>query len=165
MIEWILCAFYVATEEVSTPDSRFLAIMFSTVCMVVLYTAITLAAPNDAATRGFEKVGALSRMMSEQEDLSVTQNELALCRPVTVIFARGTNEPGNVGSLVGPPFFKALDLALGEENLAVQGIDYPATISGYLKGGDSKGTEKLASVSEEAAKQCPDTQIVLSGYR
>lgn len=47
--------------------------------------------------------------LSKRQSLSVTQNQLGLCRPVTVIFARGTIEQGNVGSLVGPPFFNALD--------------------------------------------------------
>lgn len=54
------------------------------------------------------EVESFSDGLSKRQSLSVTQNQLGLCRPVTVIFARGTIELGNVGSLVGPPFFNAL---------------------------------------------------------
>ncbi len=74
-------------------------------------------------------------------------------------------EGGNVGALVGPPFFNALSALVGDNNVAVQGVDYPANIWGYLSGGDVAGGAKLASLAAQAASQCPQTQIVLSGYR
>ena len=126
---------------------------------------ITSAAPIDDASKNFEKMGALSRNVSRSLSISDTRNELDLCRPVTVIFARGTIETGNVGSLAGPPFFNALSLALGADNVAIQGVDYSAGILGYLRGGDSTGSKKLASLTQQVAAQCPETQIVLSGYR
>ena len=63
--------------------------------------------------------------------------------PVTVIFARGTTEPGNVGVLVGPPFFDALGAIVGSGNLVVQGVDYPASVEGFLEGGDSGGAQTM----------------------
>jgi hypothetical protein len=97
----------------------------------------------------------------------VTRNDLVndICAPVTVIFARGTLELGNVGSLAGPPFFNALADIIDSQNLAVQGVDYPGTIAGYLEGGDPAGAATLASLVNQAVSQCPSTQIVLSGYR
>ena len=86
------------------------------------------------------------------------------CRAVTVIFARGTTEQSNVGSLVGPPFFQALANEIGASNLAVQGVDYAADIPGFLAGGDVNGSATLASLAVRAEKQCPDTAVVLSGY-
>lgn len=74
-------------------------------------------------------------------------------------------EPGNVGDLAGPPFFNALTAIVGSENVAVQGVDYGATIGGYLEGGDPAGASTLASMVNLAISQCPSTQIVLSGYR
>ncbi|KAK4690323.1 cutinase, partial [Lecanoromycetidae sp. Uapishka_2] len=122
-------------------------------------------------------MGALSAALSErnndaslhplerrQDELSDTRNELAECKPVTVIFARGTLELGNVGSITGPPFFEALAATIGGDNFAVQGVDYPATIEGYLEGGDPGGAATAAALLEQAATQCPGTQIVLSGY-
>ncbi len=101
----------------------------------------------------------------ESRDLD-TRNDLVngACLPVTVIFSRGTIEPGNVGLLAGPPFFDALGSLIGSENLAVQGVNYPASILGYLIGGDPNGANTMASLTNQAASQCPHTQIVLSGY-
>jgi len=101
-----------------------------------------------------------------RDNLSVTRNDLVngVCDPVTVIFARGTLELGNVGSLAGPPFTNALADIIGSENVGVQGVDYGATIAGYLEGGDPAGAAQLASLVNQAVAQCPSTQIVLSGY-
>lgn len=66
------------------------------------------------------------------------------CSDLYVIFARGTQEPGNVGALVGPPFFKALEDALGSSHtMAVQGVDYEATVTDYLEGGDPEGSQEM----------------------
>ena len=112
-----------------------------------------------------ETMGRLSTELSERQfDLSDTRNELGDCKPITVIFARGTIELGNVGSITGRPFFNDLDGLLGVDNVGVQGVDYPATIAGYLEGGDPGGAQTLADLTNQAASQCPDAQIVLSGY-
>lgn len=126
----------------------------------------TVAVPVDNnAADGVVELDFFSDGLSKRQSLAVTQNQLGLCRPITVIFARGTIELGNVGSLAGPPFFNALSAAVGYDKVAVQGVSYPATILGYLQGGDKGGATKLAALAEQAATQCPDTQIVLSGYR
>jgi cutinase len=95
----------------------------------------------------------------------ITQNGLSNpCKPITIIFARGTAEPGNVGLLAGPPFFGALGNLLNPSNIAVQGVDYPASIPGYLVGGSPDGSTKFAQLVGQAAAQCPQTQIVVGGY-
>lgn len=72
---------------------------------------------------------------------STTQNGLSgSCKAVTVIWARGTTEPGNVGVLVGPPFFNALKSRIGGGNVAIQGVPYNADVEGFLEGG-SPGAE------------------------
>ena len=95
-----------------------------------------------------------------------TSNDLlnGPCKAVTVIFARGTSESGNIGAIVGPPLEASLNNRLGS-NVAFQGVDYPATIENYLAGGSSAGASTLASLVNTAATKCPSTQIVLSGYR
>ena len=147
--------------------------MQSLILLVSLLSSALASPISNAQPQGFEQMGALSAALSNrspspfskrQNDFSVTRNELSECKPVTVIFARGTVELGNVGSLAGPPFFNALDLAIGAQNVAVQGVDYPATILGYLEGGDKGGAATTAKLLQQAASQCPDTKIVLSGY-
>ncbi|KAI4128951.1 MAG: hypothetical protein LQ347_003970 [Umbilicaria vellea] len=120
---------------------------------------------DDVKPRGFEKMAAVSNSeLVERISFSTTRNELGQCAPITVIFARGTVEPGNVGDLAGPQFFNALDILYGDSNVAVQGVNYPATIGGYLGGGDVGGAATLAALTNQAASQCPHTQIILSGY-
>lgn len=99
---------------------------------------------------------------------SDTQNDLTNgcpCKALTIIFARGTVEAGNVGARVGPPLFAAVANITGEANLAVQGVDYPAGIFGFLAGGDSAGSTLMKELVQQAISQCPETKIIMSGYR
>lgn len=51
---------------------------------------------------------------------------------------------GNVGILTGPPFFAALaEYINGTEQLAIQGVDYPADVEGFLAGGSTKGANTM----------------------
>jgi cutinase len=94
-----------------------------------------------------------------------TQNGLSgACKAYTVIFARGTTESGNVGTIAGPPFFQALATRVGAGNLAVQGVDYSADIPGFLAGGDKAGSQTMANLVQQAMTQCPSSKVVMSGY-
>jgi len=89
------------------------------------------------------------------------------CRPVTVIFARGTTSPGNVGEAgsEGPSFFNALASVLGgASRLAIQGVNYPADVLGFLAGGNAAGATTMFNLINTAASKCPSTKIVVSGY-
>lgn len=46
------------------------------------------------------------------------------CGNLVYIFARGTTEVGNLGTVIGPPFGRQLESQFGD--VAVQGVDYPA---------------------------------------
>lgn len=102
-------------------------------------------------------------------DLTLTsQNDLTNgtpCKALTIIFARGTVSPGNVGENVGPPFFQAVANITGITNLAVQGVNYSADIFGFLAGGSASGSRTMATLVEQAFTQCPQTKVVMSGYR
>lgn len=51
---------------------------------------------------------------------------------------------GNVGILTGPSFFAAIAAYMnGTAQLAVQGIDYPADVTGFLSGGSAAGTVEM----------------------
>ncbi|KAG6855912.1 hypothetical protein H0H87_009478 [Tephrocybe sp. NHM501043] len=86
------------------------------------------------------------------------------CAAVTVYFARGTTEPGTLGTIVGPPFQAALQTALAGQTLEFVGIPYPATIAGFLVGGDQGGATTMANDVTAKASSCPNTKIVISGY-
>lgn len=86
----------------------------------------------------------------------------APCKAITVIFARGTGESGNIGSVIGPPLQKALQSNLpGQVNY--QGVPYPADAAGNAQQGGTGGA-LMTSLAQQALQQCPSTKIVLSGY-
>ncbi|KAL3421566.1 Cutinase 3 [Phlyctema vagabunda] len=104
--------------------------------------------------------------IADAADIQITYNELSgPCKEYTIIFARGTSEPGNVGVIVGPPFFEALKAVVGSGNVAVQGVnDYPAEVGGFLEGGDPGASAEMAVLIQDALNQCPNTHLVVSGY-
>ncbi|KAK2629384.1 hypothetical protein QTJ16_000204 [Diplocarpon rosae] len=94
---------------------------------------------------------------------SSTQNAGSACKGMTLIFARGTTEGGNMGKVVGPPFAQALGKAMGGD-LAVQGVEYPADIKGFLADGDAAGSQKMAALVTQMMTACPETKVVMAGY-
>ena len=93
--------------------------------------------------------------LKRQLGTSTTENQFTdsnTCNDITVLFARGTTEAGNVGSLTGPPFFQALSTAVGANKLTVQGVDYAADVPGFLEGGDPAGTNTLAGLIGQVSK-------------
>jgi cutinase len=97
-------------------------------------------------------ISAVSGILTDFEDLladltgvQTTYNELGgRCTEYTIIFARGTTEPGNVGVLVGPPLFDALEELIPSSALTIQGVnDYSASVAGYLEGGDPAGSAEM----------------------
>ncbi|KAF9777480.1 hypothetical protein IL306_004408 [Fusarium sp. DS 682] len=88
------------------------------------------------------------------------------CRNVTMIYARGSTQDGNVGkaSALGPVLFNNLASRIGLSNLTVQGVPYKASVWNFIRGGDPKGSKTMAELIKRAASQCPKTKIVISGY-
>ncbi|KAK2757012.1 hypothetical protein FQN54_004981 [Arachnomyces sp. PD_36] len=84
------------------------------------------------------------------------------CQPLTFIFARGTTEMGNMGSVVGPPVASALRSSLNDK-VTVQGVDYPASAAGNAAMGAEGGPE-MAKLAQQALSNCPKTKIALGGY-
>lgn len=117
-----------------TPENAFLSILLKLLPPV----DGTIASVGGALTE-FEKLLVVAT--GDQD----TYNELGgPCTEYTMVFARGTTEPGNVGILVGPPFISALKSLVGDSALTVQGVNnYGATIDEYLEGGDLAGSIEM----------------------
>jgi cutinase len=47
--------------------------------------------------------------------------------------------------VAGPPLQAALKKALAGKSLTFTGVDYPASIPGFLQGGDAKGSKTMAA--------------------
>jgi hypothetical protein len=137
---------------------------------LLILSAFTVGLPMTLA--GFSDIHSVDSSIKVRSTLSARQfgsssDDLLNgdCAAVSVIFARGTTEPGNIGTIVGPPFLDNLQQVLGEDNVAFQGVDYAANVAGFLAGGDDEGAATMADLGTQAVSDCPGTQLVLSGYR
>ncbi|KAF2225325.1 hypothetical protein BDZ85DRAFT_295046 [Elsinoe ampelina] len=77
------------------------------------------------------------------------------CGALTVLFARGTTEPGTLGIMVGPRLFAEL------RNDTNGDVD-PATREGNINRGQDGGPE-MARLAQLAVQNCPETKIALVG--
>ncbi|KAK1816898.1 hypothetical protein LTR12_008737 [Friedmanniomyces endolithicus] len=94
---------------------------------------------------------------------TATDVDDGVCAPITLIFARGSTEPGTMGSSVGPALAKALISSQGASGVAIQGVSYTATIESNIDQGRAGGPV-MAQLAQKALKNCPNTKIALSGY-
>ncbi|GKZ34965.1 hypothetical protein AbraIFM66950_005404 [Aspergillus brasiliensis] len=111
-------------------------------------------------------LSSLMSMFSGSGSGSSTENGVTQhsgsCKKLTFIFARGTTEIGNMGTVVGPEVATQLASLTGNE-VTVQGVNYPADWEGNVSLGSSGGPT-MASYVKEALQQCPNTKVVLGGY-
>lgn len=128
--------------------------------VLTLLTSIASAAP----------LAELAVLESRQpfDDAGFTANEFTTggCKPIIFIFARGSTEPGNMGFICGPPTADKLKEEFGASNVAVEGVDYPASLMTNLlpSGGDPEGVRNMQQKLHSAA-QCEDSIIIAGGYR
>jgi Cutinase len=95
--------------------------------------------------------------------ISEVQSRQVSCQSVHVLFARGTTEPGTLGTVVGPRL--AVEVPRSVRGTAeVEGIPYPANVAGFLAGGDRGGARTMTTRIREIAAGCPNTKIFISGY-
>lgn len=102
---------------------------------------------NNTSTAETKLISTAGTALAKAAGITTSENDVgtgAACSDMTIIFARGTTEPGTVGVLAGPPFFDAVKAQLGSSaTLSVQGVDYPADIPGFLEGGDKAGSQTM----------------------
>jgi cutinase len=136
-----------------------------------LLTLATAALAAPAAIPAREDITANPEFIARQI-LPTSENglksSLSRCGDVVFIFARGSTEVGNMGSIIGPDLKRALESRLPRgQSLTTQGVDYAALLStNYLPGGtDSRSEEEMKSMLRLAHTKCPNAKIVVGGYR
>lgn len=135
--------------------------------LLLALAGAALSTPTTPLATGLQqKHQALSPRQNRGSFRGTSQNGLqgGDCAENMIIFARGTTEAGNVGSVAGPPFFQAMAAQLGAGNLLVQGVEYPADIPGFLAGGDADGSQLMADLTTQAVADCPGSKVIMSGY-
>lgn len=110
-----------------------------------LLAAVLSSFPIGSAVKDLQStLTSTQQDIADRLDVDTTRNASAGCADVTILFARGTDDPGNVGLLTGSPFFDAIQAQLEGKSLAVQGTNnYAASIDGFLNGGDKTGSQQL----------------------
>jgi cutinase len=108
-----------------------------------------------------DQLSTSSPMLAKRQYNGNTFNQLtdsSACRDVSLIFARGTTSPGNVGEAnsEGPTFFNAVASRIGASRLAVQGVNYSASILGFLSGGDAAGATTMFNLINDVSYQVRD---------
>ncbi|ATL67536.1 cutinase family protein [Nocardia terpenica] len=83
------------------------------------------------------------------------------CAVVDVVVARGTQEPGYLGSEVGDPLLAALRAVL-PTTVSAYRVDYPADLSN--PGSVGAGSADLVAHVADRAAACPAQRFVLVGY-
>ncbi|KAH7130824.1 cutinase-domain-containing protein [Dendryphion nanum] len=135
-------------------------------------TALPITSPNafPITELADSNLAPEDHLITKRQYSGNTYNQLTdgtACRPISVIYARGTNQAGNVGdpAAVGPIFFNNLASKVGGTSvLAIQGVTYAANVFGFLAGGDPAGSNTMANLVASTATRCPSTKIVLAGY-
>ncbi|KAH7389744.1 cutinase-domain-containing protein [Phaeosphaeria sp. MPI-PUGE-AT-0046c] len=131
------------------------------ITLAIASTGLALPTTIDAV----QDVSLVKRQYSSSSYNQLTDG--TACRPISVIYARGTGQQGNVGDsqAVGPLFFNNLASRVGgTSQLAIQGVTYAANVAGFLQGGDTSGSSTMTNLISSTASRCPNTKIVLSGY-
>ncbi|KAF1988587.1 carbohydrate esterase family 5 protein, partial [Aulographum hederae CBS 113979] len=98
--------------------------------------------------------------------LTMEQLENGACKPITFIFARATTELGNMGASTGSFVANGLAGKYGVNNVAIQGVNYPAGFMGNFQSGGCapQGIREAVRLFNLAHSKCPNTIIVAGGY-
>jgi hypothetical protein len=129
-------------------------------CITKYYKQLGLKAPvGISRSVNSERVGAASEMFRRG---SVNVEKRQNCKQNILLFARGTTEPGTMGSTVGPALSSALSRQ-GGGKWRSEGVKYAADVAGDdcigFPGG-IKCRDQLAKI----ATSCPTSNFFISGY-
>ncbi len=85
----------------------------------------------------------------------------ANCTDYQLVDARGTGEPGALGTIVGDPLFADLQQALAPQTVSSYAVNYPASLA---PGSASAGNADLVNHVMSQAAACPSQKFILGGY-
>ncbi|TGZ78502.1 putative cutinase 3 [Ascodesmis nigricans] len=109
-------------------------------------------------------VGALASALPHEKRQTANDFVNGGCKGVVMVYARGSTELGNVGTL-GPSLERYMD-GYFPNNFAMQGVEYPADLaSNFLPDGSNAEAIRTAkNLIERVYNQCPNARIVAGGY-
>nr|Q96UT0.1 RecName: Full=Cutinase 2; AltName: Full=Cutin hydrolase 2; Flags: Precursor [Fusarium vanettenii]AAL18696.1 cutinase 2 [Fusarium haematococcum] len=97
----------------------------------------------------------------------LTNGNSASCADVIFIYARGSTETGNLGTL-GPSIASKLESAFGRDGVWIQGVGgaYRATLgdNSLPRGTSSAAIREMLGLFQQANTKCPDATLIAGGY-
>lgn len=133
-------------------------------CCVIYYNP-SIAPLAYSEVNGLEQYCAIfpySPPSSKVKREEVAKRQFTTCAAKTLIYAKGTFEPGDLGVTVGPQLQTDLN-SIAPGVWSIQGVDYDPSYDGDECLGLPGGVVATKLI-EQVASQCPFTEIVLSGY-
>ncbi|KAJ6785913.1 hypothetical protein PWT90_09500 [Aphanocladium album] len=101
-------------------------------------------------------------------DVGVTAEEFVKqgCKDMILLWARGSEQEGNMGKVPGAAFATLLEKKYGGNKVAVQGLDYPASTGDNFKpeGTSDDSIKKMKKLITDAVIKCPSSRIILGGF-
>lgn len=137
-----------------------------------IFASLAVAAPFAAPEPTDAEIEALiardalvTRQIGSKNELE--QGAAGSCPKAILVFARGTTEQGNLGTL-GAPLGSALERKYGADQVWVQGVGgpYDATVPGNLmsRGSTPQAIAEMGRLLKMANTKCPDAKVVAGGY-
>ncbi|KAF4420582.1 cutinase precursor [Fusarium acutatum] len=133
-----------------------------------LFAAASVALPTSNPLSEREVLAELEKRQSG----SITRDDLSngassACPPVIFIYARGSTELGNLGTL-GPRVASVLESNYGSNGVWIQGVGgaYRATLgdNALPRGTSSAAIREMIGLFNLANSKCPSAKIVAGGY-
>ncbi|KAF4452592.1 cutinase 3 [Fusarium austroafricanum] len=125
-----------------------------------------------AATISALPTGNDAELEARQFGGSITRNDLAngnsgACPGVIFVYARGSTEAGNLGTL-GPRVASKLEDKYGRNGVWIQGVGgaYTAGLgtNALPRGASGAAIEEMVKHYQDANRKCPDAAIIAGGY-
>ncbi|KAL8365189.1 hypothetical protein RB595_004138 [Gaeumannomyces hyphopodioides] len=133
------------------------AVVFAASCV----TATPMALPSTSVESGLSPRAA---------SIGLTADEFlksnGTCRDVTLLYARGSIQPGNLGGMPGTTLADKLRERLGADRIAIQGVPFRARMRDNFDAGGAGASDgrAFAELITNVTVACPRSKIVLSGY-
>ncbi|KAJ3486863.1 hypothetical protein NLG97_g6530 [Lecanicillium saksenae] len=104
----------------------------------------------------------------EPREVKPVSNEFARqgCRDIILLWARGSEQEGNMGNIPGITFAELIEKKYGGDKVAVQGLDYTAKTADNFKpkGASDDSINKMKKLITDVVKKCPSSRIILGGF-
>ncbi|EXF83539.1 cutinase-2 [Colletotrichum fioriniae PJ7] len=125
---------------------------------------------SDYTKESSQSIHSLQARQQDPSDKGVLENEVrdGTCKDTIFFFLRGSTQQPNMGLQPGPQLAAYLRSTLGADKIAIQGIEYAATLQDNLCINNQlcrpREVTSASTQIREYMDQCSDADVVVGGY-